>query len=276
MDKNSGRMDKVLTRKTSIFNHTTGELIEKNDEIRLKTKTREEFFLVFVANLKYLTDVPKMSLKILIGILTSYVSWRNEVILNAQSRKELAEYCETSTSVIYKSLDKLVSAGILLKQEGKLFLNPHIFGRGSWNDIQKMRQEITFDYDFEALESKTTMKVTALDKKMPSLENVEVVGYDHYKDDKGVEFNEVIIEEKNQNSEESIVEAEAKESHLLVPQEENKISYSNYEIELLREKNREKELLLKEKELNVKEFELKIKLEELTIQKAQEKSLFNS
>ena len=47
---NGSRTDRVLSRRMTFLNHTTGEVLEKNEEVRLKAKTREEFFLVFVNN----------------------------------------------------------------------------------------------------------------------------------------------------------------------------------------------------------------------------------
>lgn len=243
---NSSRIDNVLSRKSSIFNHTTGEYLEVNDEIRLKAKNREEFFLVFVNNLKFLIDVPKQSLKVLIKILTSYVSWNNEVILNSNSRKELAEYCDTNVQVIYKSLEKLVKSNVLLKQDnGKLFLNPHIFGRGSWNDIKQLRQQLTFDYDFDNLESTSKVELVTLDKDMPPLENINILENKHYKDERGVEYNEVIIEEKEDNK--KIVDAVIDDS--LSISSNISLEVKKLELEILKEKNRELELKNKNLEL---------------------------
>ena len=36
---NGSRTDRVLSRRMTFLNHTTGEVLEKNEEVRLKAKT---------------------------------------------------------------------------------------------------------------------------------------------------------------------------------------------------------------------------------------------
>lgn len=255
----SARIDRVLSRKMTLLNHTTGEVFEKNEEIRLKAKTREEFFLVFVNNFRYLTDVPKMSLKVLASILTHYVTWNNEILLNVTSRKDLAEKSGTTVAVVYKSISNLIENGIFVKQNSRLFLNPYIFSRGTWNDIQKMRQEIVFDYDFEKLEAKTSLNVTSLDKSVSHLGKVEVVEYNNYKEG-NVEHIDVVIDKKEDIDKENVIDVdfekkEEKETNnkpTALLNSHNNFNEKEIELEILKENNRATELRIKELELQIK------------------------
>lgn len=258
---NGSRTDRVLSRRMTFLNHNTGEVLEKNEEVRLKAKTREEFFLVFVNNFKFLTDVPKMSLKVLASILTHYVSWNNEVLLNSTSRKDLAEKNETNVSVVYKSLANLTDSGILIKQNDRLYLNPHIFSRGTWNDIQKMRQEIVFDYDFDKLEARTTLNVTSLDKNMPKLDEIKVVGQKQYKDD-NIEHTEVLIERTTDGADESEIidldsvsvpiENKRNEPENRTHTGNTRLSEKELELAILQENNKATTLRIRELELQIK------------------------
>lgn len=266
---------KVLARKVSNLNMETGEITVKEESVLLRTKKRERFMLLYVENFSAIVSLRKNAQKILAQILTRKVTFgTNEVALDSVFRTELAEYLNTSRQVITNSITELVEKKILKREKRSggyvYFLNSFLFGQGEWNSIERQRQQFTIDYDFKNYTAEKEIKSITAYKGLPDKEDIQIIKREHYKDEEGVEREDVIIDIKDTNDvienndngkiEENIVE--------------NKSFYSltdkEQEIVLLREKNREKEL-------SVKELELKVKLKEMELEKSKlvERSLFD-
>jgi len=123
------------------------------------------------------------------------------------------------------------------------YLNPHIFGRGQWNDIKKLRYELQVDFDSLEAKSSSTRVATYSEAK-DLLENGNVK-----------EVDRVVTKDKESNT---------TDTKIIVDNKVNNSSNSKLnEINLLKEHNRKKELEIKIKEL--KNEEIKLNIEELHI-----------
>lgn len=274
---------KVLTRKTSSLNMQTGEVIEKEESVLLRTKKRERFMLLYVENFNAIVNLTKKSQEILAQILTKKVTFgTNEVVLDSVFRAELAEKLQSSRQVVSNCILELVNKKILKREKRAggyvFFLNSYLFGQGEWNTIEKQRQQFTIDYDFVNYTAEKEIKTITAYEGLPDKEDIQIIKREKYRDEHGIERHDVLIDRK-----ESPIEVELKDVEVLEeapkqielsPQIEPVIAENSVdEVALLRERNREKEL-------NIKEFELKIKMKELEMQeykmKEQQRNLFDN
>lgn len=109
---------KVLTRKTSSLNMQTGEVIEKEESVLLRTKKRERFMLLYVENFNAIVNLTKKSQEILAQILTKKVTFgTNEVVLDSVFRAELAEKLQSSRQVVANCVSELVDKKILKREK---------------------------------------------------------------------------------------------------------------------------------------------------------------
>lgn len=274
---------RVLTRKTSSLNMQTGEIIEKEENVLLRTKKRERFMLLYVENFNAVVGLSKKSQEILAQILTKKVTFgTNEVVLDSVFRVELSEKLKSSRQVITNCIAELVHKKIL-KREKRVggyvfFLNSYLFGQGDWNNIEKQRQELTIDYDFLNYTAKKEIKTITAYEGLPERENIQVIKKEQYTDEKGVRQYNAFIDTKNND----IIDVNTEEIEIEMPQQENQSfsqpetsnfhSTKEQELMLLKEKNKEKELAIKELELQVKVKELELEKNKLS---TRERSLFD-
>ncbi|WP_297731911.1 MULTISPECIES: hypothetical protein [Helicobacter] len=261
---------KVLTRKTSSLNMQTGEVIEKEESVLLRTKKRERFMLLYVENFNAIVNLTKKSQEILAQILTKKVTFgTNEVVLDSVFRAELAEKLQSSRQVVANCVSELVDKKILKREKRAggyvFFLNSYLFGQGEWNTIEKQRQQFTIDYDFVNYTAEKEIKTITAYEGLPDKEDIQIIKREKYRDEHGIERHDVLIDRKEKASidveaeDVEVLEESPKQIEMASRIEPVVLNNNGDEVALLREKNREKEL-------NIKEFELKIKMKELELQ----------
>ncbi|MDO4672872.1 MAG: hypothetical protein Q4A76_08155 [Porphyromonadaceae bacterium] len=254
---------RVLTRKTSSINMQTGEVIEKEESVLLRTKKRERFMLLYVENFAAIVNLSKRSQEVLARILTKKVTFgTNEAVLDSVFRAELAEQIGSSRQVIANCIAELVQKKILKREKrtgGYLFfLNPYLFGQGEWNTIEKQRQQFTIDYDFINYTAAKEIKTITAYEGIPDKENIQIIKREKYTDENGVEQHDVFIDTKDEAFESNAEEIEIGMNNALIIDDERK--EKELSIKELEAKNREKEL-------SIKELELKVKMEELSMER---------
>lgn len=273
---------KVLTRRTSSLNTETGEVIEREESVLLRTKKRERFMLLYVENFSAIVSLRKNAQKILAQILARKVTYgTNEVMLDSVFRSELAEYLNTTRQVVVNSIGELVDKKILKREKRAggyvYFLNSYLFGQGEWNTIEKQRQQFTIDYDFRNYTAEKEIKSITAYEGLPDKEDIQIIKRESYKDEEGVEREDIIVEIKEKDTKDIIDVApddeklEENKNNLMIKDKSfSSLTDKEQEFFLLKEKNREKEL-------SIKELELRVKMQEMELQKSKliERSLFD-
>lgn len=264
---------KVLTRKTFTQDLQTGAMAVKEDSVLLRTKKRERFMLLYVENFNSIVNLQKRTQEILAQILANKVTYgTNEVVLDGVFRARLATALNTSKQVIANSISELVEKQVLKREKTDggymFFLNPYLFGNGEWNTIEKQRQQFTIDYDFVNLTAEKEIKTITAYEGLPEKEDVQIISREQYRDEQGVIRDDVYIQKKEKDNTDVIdvaVEEVTSIPALAITAEPLRVTQDmhQYELELLREQNRARELNIKEKELNIKEIELRNKSIEL-------------
>ncbi len=147
---------------------TTKELTR--EEVRYRA-TEPEYIKIYLKDILYLSDMPEGYTKIVYKILQE-AKWASEgmrVTVNSGVKRLMCrDLGIKSVQTISNALSKLTKAEILMRIEtGVYALNPHLFGKGDWRDIEKLRLNV--DYNLDGFKSfKAAIKYKGRRKTNPS------------------------------------------------------------------------------------------------------------
>jgi hypothetical protein len=248
----------VYQETTKEVDHITGEVKTTSDRKVVKKNSTPDFIMLFTQTAPMLAEAKLTAAQsqTLFEILSSYVSRNNLCIINTATKDAIARKYELKYTTVDQNVRALVDKQIILRQtvEGQrgsqYFLNPHVFGKGSWTDIEALRYEIAAEYNFKTLEYSKKETVGAATGLMQASQTPhQVVGHTSMTDDDGVLHEEVVIQEHNSTPSlplfDEIVDTEVEKT-------------SGNELEILKEQNRARELVNEEMKLKIKMYEMGI------------------
>lgn len=141
--------------------HETGKLVKKDIDRTTKTIHKQEppFVKLYIADMLYLQDMPKGLTNVVYALLehAAYASKGLRVYLPSGLKKEIIEQLGIPKQTFSNALVKLCKGEILRRVDTGVYeLNPYLFGRGEWKDIDNLR--VTWNYD--AIKGRTFQGVT--------------------------------------------------------------------------------------------------------------------
>ena len=151
-----------MTRITNSIERTVIDedgIITHHEETKtINWGTEPNYIKVYLDTVLYLTDLPKGLNSILYAFLKR-MSYGNQLIVNAALKRQIASELNLSISSINNALSKFVKGKILFRKDTGLYLvNPHLFGKGEWKDIAKIRLEVTFSDEGKTIMSEIEKK----------------------------------------------------------------------------------------------------------------------
>jgi len=235
----------------------TGEIKTISTRKLSKVPRTPDFVMLYTKHIAFLEHLNKAETTILFEILSKYVGVENIILLSPAIKKSIVKKINVDASYINRAIRGLKNKKVIIEnEESILYLNPMFFGKGNWEDIHKLRHEIAYDFDFKTLEVKETRNLKTVYESGFDIDNHKVVEELEYKDDNGVQVQEIVVKEKEENKnnpKQQLINFNGIEQQEV---EKN-------ELEILKEQNRSKELDLEEKKLAVEEMKLKLKMHEL-------------
>jgi hypothetical protein len=127
------------------INYDTGELIEESSIKTFKVDKEPDFIKLYTDDILRLKDVPKGMNGVILSLLKR-MNYQNEVYIISHVKKQIAEELDIKEVTIRKALDTFVKKEILIRKDRAVYMfNPKLFGRGSWEDIRKLRLTITYE-----------------------------------------------------------------------------------------------------------------------------------
>lgn len=270
----------------------TGEVLRDTTVDVIKAKKRDNFIKIFVTNLDFLgANLNNAERQVLVGFLAK-VDYQNVVYIHPQLRRELEKKYSISQATITAGIKGLKQKKVLLEITPNLqdklevyannafLINPDIAGKGSFNEIKKLRQEVLLEYDFDSLEIKrsyyTKTEYDGLQEIKNNLDSHEIKEIIHNKDD--VKDNvKVVVSDKEFVDDEFIEDIEAEACQEAVITDFTNVS----EAEILKLKAQadlaEKEKINAEREkIEAENERLRLKIELAKISKTKaEPSLFD-
>lgn len=208
------KTDRVLEN-TIIETDGNGEVTRfEKSSVDLKNEERPQYFIMYTAHLSAMRGLSKRATDILSSILQNRVTWTNEVWLDTVAKNELADEFNTTLQTIKNAVGELVKKDIILmkKVRGgyKYKLNTHLFGRGRFNELEKMKIQITKEFDFKSQYFKESIDITTQYEGLPEPDNINILEKKEIETDKGISRT-ALIEDISKNG--SVVEnSEIKET----------------------------------------------------------------
>ena len=260
----------VYTEKQMEISGTTGEVLKENEIYVTKAKNRDDFIKFFVDNLSFIgSDLLNAERQVLFILLTK-IDYKNIIYINSDLRRDVEALLKVSKSTVSVAINGLKKKGVILSLSDSLkkelgtfsdnafIINPNIAGRGSFNELQKLRQDISIEYDFEKLEVKQKYNIKSkydgFDEISNNMENHEIKEIRQTQDKKSTE---VCIVEKDQNN---IIDVnDVIEQPVNISKSQNIKTDKEIELELVREQNEAKRLDIEN--LKAKNENLKLQIE---------------
>ncbi|WP_317373177.1 replication/maintenance protein RepL [Helicobacter canis] len=145
MAENLRRINQYVEK---IMVNENGNTIKKELNTVYSVPAEPPYVKMYLDTILYLKDLPKGHNPILMSILKR-LPWANQeqdIALNAGIKRKIAKEVGCSVSKVNNAITDLVKGEVLFRIDvGVYQVNPHLFGRGEWNDIAKLRLEVTFD-----------------------------------------------------------------------------------------------------------------------------------
>lgn len=264
----------VYTEKQMEISGTTGEVLKENEIYVTKAKNRDDFIKFFVDNLSFIgSDLLNAERQVLFILLTK-IDYKNIIYINSDLRRDIEALLKVSKSTVSVAINGLKKKGVVLSLSDSLkkelgtfsdnafIINPNIAGRGSFNELQKLRQDISIEYDFEKLEVKQKYNIKSkydgFDEISNNMENHEIKEIRQTQDKKSTE---VCIVEKDQNN---IIDVnDVIEQPVNISKSQNIKTDKEIELELVREQNEAKRLDIENLKAKNENLKLQIQLKAL-------------
>jgi hypothetical protein len=132
---------------TNVIDKESGEVLSEESSTTTVLPKEPEFIKLYLSDLAKLNDLPQWVTGILHELL-KHMDYDNRIILSAGVKREIASSRNTSVQVVSNTLGKFVDKGILFRKDTGIYIvNPYLFGKGSWPNIQKIRLTVTYGAD---------------------------------------------------------------------------------------------------------------------------------
>jgi hypothetical protein len=257
----------LFEQRERTIDYDTGSLKEERVHTLIK-KTTPEFIMLFTQTSYSLrqANLTSAQSKLLFEVLTGgYILRDNRIDLSSGARDAIVANTGLSRNTVNKAIAKFVSEDLIIREAGKRtghILNPYIFGKGRFQDLEKLRLEVTTEYDFKTLEASSKEKTTGVYKQSQELIESEHEIVDEKITNQDNQIHHLIevakVESCPMDKDEQVEKVEVIEE--FVPLNSNEMSDHAFELEMLKEQNRAKELDNKSKELENESLKLKIEL----------------
>jgi DNA primase catalytic subunit len=133
--------------RTEVVDQLSGELLGGSTEKKGVVPKEPDYVKLYLADISYLSDLPKWANGILYELLTK-MDYEGRIILNAGIKREIAAKLDTSVQNIENSISKFNKKNILIRQDTGIYTgNPWLFGKGEWKDIRQIRLSIGYNLD---------------------------------------------------------------------------------------------------------------------------------
>ena len=131
-------------------NNGTGEVEKYTKQTTSRIPQEPPFIKVYLDYIMFLNDLSRKHSAVLMCLILhmSYADAEagQTIFVNAAMKKRIADKLDTTIGCLNNSLTALVRCGVLFRiARGTYQVNPFIFGRGDWRDIELLRFEISFD-----------------------------------------------------------------------------------------------------------------------------------
>jgi len=147
-----------LNRKTVTYQETAATINDDGESVETSFKTisrpkEDDFIKLYISNIGYLHQLKPNQQELLYYFLKS-MNYSNLIVINKTIKEMIAEESGKSFGTVENALTSYVNSGIFLRKgRGVYIANPYLFGKGRFEDIQRIRMEIVYTADGIKLKS---------------------------------------------------------------------------------------------------------------------------
>lgn len=151
-------MAKITMSNTRTITDEEGSIRYQEEDLTVNWGKEPNYIKLYLDTVLYLKDLPK-GLNTILYALLKRMSYGNQLVLNAALKRQIAEEIDLSVSSINNAITKFVKGELLERIDTGLYrVNPHLFGKGEWKDIAKIRLEVAFDSEGKTIMSEIERK----------------------------------------------------------------------------------------------------------------------
>ena len=151
-------MSKIIMSNTKTVTDENGVIRYQEEDLTVNWGKEPNYIKLYLDTVLYLKDLPK-GLNTVLYALLKRMSYGNQLVLNAALKRQIAREIELSVSSINNAITKFVKGEMLERIDTGLYrVNPHIFGKGEWKDIARIRLEVSFDSEGKTIMSEIDRK----------------------------------------------------------------------------------------------------------------------
>lgn len=133
---------KILYSETKTFlDNQTGLVKQTETTSTCEIEQEPGYVKLYLAHIIKLKELPKGSSSILYSLL-KIMGFDNIIVLNASLKRMIAKEQNTSVANVANIISKFVKDGLMVRKDTGLYmLDPKLFAKGKWRDIDKLRTE---------------------------------------------------------------------------------------------------------------------------------------
>lgn len=127
---------------------STGEVLVEDTITHTMQEREPNYIKLYLDTLLTFKDLSRSLNPILLEFLNhmSYANDEQLIFVNAYMKKNIGEKLNLTVKRIDQALSDFVKSNIFKRvARGTYQVNPHLFGRGEWKDIKKIRAEFDFN-----------------------------------------------------------------------------------------------------------------------------------
>jgi hypothetical protein len=142
----------------TIVDYKTGEVTEMESFSKRQIEREPDYVKIYLKDIIRIKDLPSGMEKVLLSFIKC-MSYTNIILTYLPVKKIIAAELDISISYVNKCIDSFIKADIFLKMDRGIYLvDPELFGRGKWENIEKIRLSITYDFKTGKKEIKSDIK----------------------------------------------------------------------------------------------------------------------
>jgi hypothetical protein len=191
--------------------NVTGEVLSTDVKKLSKYKTFPEFVMVFANTLPAIIEANLTSgeTKVLVAIMSKFVSYGNSLNLSSDARNIISIMTKLKRTSVSNAIIALKKKEMIVEIKEVIddgddtavvipYLNPHIFGKSHFIDLEKLQVQVKLNYNFKDLTVEKIQETTAIYDGLDELKSVphKVVEANEYIDGNS-RVQEIIVEEAN-------------------------------------------------------------------------------
>lgn len=133
----------VSYRETAVTINDEGEILQQSYKTVSRAK-EDDFIKLYLSDVGYFHNLQPSQQELLYHFLKK-MNFDNQIVINKAIKEMIGKDAGKSLSTVNNALSAYVESGILLRQDTGVYLaNPYLFGKGHFENIQKIRTELVY------------------------------------------------------------------------------------------------------------------------------------